>query len=132
MNTTSARPSSGGLRPGLAFVLTAGVIGLCLAASALPSPLYKLYAIKWHLETSTVTLIYATYCFGVLFSLLVFGRVSDSWGRRPVIALGLAGLLISMVVFISASGGAWLFVARAIQGLATGIAISAAGAALLE
>ncbi|WP_460358349.1 MFS transporter [Actinoallomurus acanthiterrae] len=120
------------LPPGLAFALTAGVIGVCLAASAMPSPLYKLYAVKWHLEASTVTLIYATYCFGVLTTLLTFGRVSDSWGRRPVIAMGLIGLLVSMVVFMSASDVAWLFVARAIQGLATGIAISAAGAALLE
>ncbi|MGI8329589.1 MFS transporter [Actinomadura scrupuli] len=131
-NETFATPSARRLRPGLAFALTAGVIGLCLAASAMPSPLYKLYAINWHLQTSTVTLIYATYCFGVLASLLAFGRVSDTWGRRPVIVVGLLGLLASMVVFMSASGAAWLFAARAVQGLATGIAISAAGAALLE
>ncbi|WP_433430454.1 MFS transporter [Nonomuraea sp. CA-141351] len=130
-NETSAAPSAR-RASGLAFALTAGVIGLCLAASAMPSPLYKLYAATWHLQTSTVTLIYATYCFGVLVSLLVFGRVSDSWGRRPVILLGLLGLLASMVIFMVAGGEAWLFAARAVQGLATGIAISAAGAALLE
>jgi len=37
-----------------------------------------------------------------------------------------------MVSFMFASGAGWLFAARALQGLATGIAISAAGAALLE
>lgn len=131
-NDISAAPHARRLGPGLAFALTAGVIGLCLAASALPSPLYKLYAAQWQLPASTMTLIYATYCFGVLASLLVFGRVSDTWGRRPVIMVGLAGLLASMVVFMFAADAAWLFAARAVQGLATGIAISAAGAALLE
>lgn len=120
------------MSPGPAFALAAGVIGLCLAASAMPSPLYKLYAIKWHLETPTVTLIYATYCFGVLAALLLFGRVSDIWGRRPVIGVGLVGMLVSMIVFMNASGVTWLYVARGIQGVSTGIAISAAGAALLE
>ncbi|WP_432933897.1 MFS transporter [Microbispora sp. CA-135349] len=131
-NDTSAAPPARRLGPRPAFALTAGVIGLCLAASALPSPLYRLYAAQWHLQTSTVTLIYATYCFGVLVSLLAFGRVSDTWGRRPVISAGLAGLLVSMAVFMCAPGAGWLFAARAVQGLATGIAISASGAALLE
>ncbi|MEV6770068.1 MFS transporter [Nocardia sp. NPDC051030] len=116
----------------LAFTLAAAVIGLCLAASAMPSPLYKLYAANWHLDTSTVTLIYAIYCFGVLATLLLFGRVSDAVGRRPVIAAGLTGLLLSMLIFINATNVTWLFIARAVQGLSTGIAISAAGAALLE
>ncbi|MFB9623560.1 MFS transporter [Nonomuraea helvata] len=132
MNNVTTAASHVRRRPGLAFALTAAVIGLSLGASAMPSPLYKLYAATWHLQTSTVTLIYATYCFGVLASLLIFGRVSDSWGRRPVILLGLLGLLASMVVFMVAGGAPWLFAARAVQGVATGIAISAAGAALLE
>ncbi|MFD6158258.1 MFS transporter [Nocardia sp. NPDC060256] len=120
------------LRHETAFGLAAAVIGLCLAASAMPSPLYKLYAATWQLDTSTVTLIYATYCFGVLTTLLVVGRISDSVGRRPVIAAGLAGLLASMVLYGCASDVIWLFLARAVQGLSTGVAISAAGAALLE
>ncbi|WP_202638104.1 MFS transporter [Bailinhaonella thermotolerans] len=114
------------------FALAAAVVGLCLAASALPSPMYGVYAARWHIPASTVTLIYAAYCFGVLAALLLLGRVSDSWGRRPVIAAGLAGLLVAMVMFMYASGVAWLFAARAVQGVATGVAISAAGAALLE
>ncbi|MEU5866534.1 MFS transporter [Nonomuraea sp. NPDC047529] len=112
--------------------IKAGVIGLCLAASATPSPLYKLYASAWAIPTPTLTLIYAAYCLGVLVALLLFGRISDSWGRRPVILAGLAGLLVSLGLFLAASGVGWLFVARGLQGVATGVAISAAGAALLD
>ncbi|MEW9554124.1 MFS transporter [Nonomuraea sp. NPDC050783] len=112
--------------------IKAGVIGLCLAASATPSPLYKLYAAAWAIPTSTLSLIYATYCLGVLAALLLFGRISDSWGRRPAILTGLAGLLVSLGMFLVASGVGWLFLARGLQGVATGVAISAAGAALLD
>jgi MFS family permease len=40
--------------------------------------------------------------------------------------------MASSVLFIVADGTAWLFVARAVQGLATGAALSAASAALLD
>lgn len=112
--------------------IKAGGIGLCLAASATPSPLYKLYASAWAIPTSTLTLVYAAYCLGVLAALLLFGRISDSWGRRPAILAGLAGLLVSLGMFLTASGVGRLFVARGLQGVATGVAISAAGAALLD
>ena len=116
----------------VAYALAAGVIGLGLFASVTPSPLYHLYATEWHFGPLTVTLIYATYAFGVLTALLLAGRVSDDVGRRPVLLLALATLALSSVVFILASSAAWLFAARGIPGLATGAAISAACAALLD
>src|SRR5580658_3368495 len=65
-----------------AYVLAAAVIGLCLFGSVVPSPLYALYAAAWHFSSLTVTLVYATYAFGVLAALLLAGRVSDQIGRR--------------------------------------------------
>ncbi len=38
----------------------------------------------WHFSPVTLTLIYATYAFGVLGALLLAGGVSDDVGRRPV------------------------------------------------
>ena len=52
-------------------------------------------------------------------TLLVFGRVSDRFGRRPVIVAGMAAGAIGLLVFAAAQGTAWLFVARALQGLAS-------------
>jgi predicted MFS family arabinose efflux permease len=115
-----------------AYALAAAVIGLGLFASVTPSPLYHLYATRWDFGPLTLTLIYATYAFGVLASLLLAGRVSDDVGRRPVLLVSLAALALSSVTFIAASSPAWLFAARGIQGLATGAAISAASAALLD
>jgi MFS family permease len=68
----------------------------------------------------------------VLTTLLLAGRVSDDVGRRPVLLVSLGVLMASTVLFIFASSAAWLFVARGLQGLATGAALSAASAALLD
>jgi MFS family permease len=116
----------------VAYRLVAGVIGLGLFASLTPSPLYRTYSVLWHFSPLTLTLIYATYAFGVLAALLLAGGVSDQVGRRPVLLVALGGLAASTVVFLLADSAAWLFVARGLQGLATGAALSAASAALLD
>ncbi len=115
-----------------AYRLAAAVIGLGLFASLTPSPLYRSYSVLWHFSPLTLTLIYATYAFGVLTTLLVAGRLSDEVGRRPVLLASLAALMGSTVLFMLADSAAWLFVARGLQGLATGAALSAASAALLD
>ncbi|HEY3955252.1 MAG TPA: MFS transporter [Streptosporangiaceae bacterium] len=114
------------------YTLAAAVIFLCLFGSVVPSPLYGLYAAAWHFSALTVTLIYATYAFGVLAALLLAGRVSDQVGRRPVLLGSLGALMVCWLLFIAAQSTAWLFVARGLQGLATGTALSAASAALLD
>jgi MFS family permease len=115
-----------------AYALAASVIGVGLFASLTPSPLYRTYSVLWHFSPLTLTLIYATYAFGVLVSLLLAGGVSDDVGRRPVLLVALGGLMAATVLFLLADSAAWLFVARGIQGLATGAALSAASAALLD
>src|SRR6266849_7235456 len=115
-----------------AYALAASVIGVGLFASLTPSPLYRTYSVLWHFSPLTLTLIYATYPFGVLLSLLLAGGVSDDVGRRPVLLVALGALMASSVLFMVAGSAAWLFVARGLQGLATGAALSAASAALLD
>ncbi len=68
-----------------AYRLAGGVIGLGLFASITPTPLYGTYSVLWHFSPLTLTLIYATYAFGVLATLLLAGGVSDEVGRRPVL-----------------------------------------------
>src|SRR5262249_56332021 len=82
------------------YGLAAGVIGLGLFASLTPSPLYRTYSVLWHFSPLTLTLIYATYAFGVLATLLVAGAVSDDIGRRPMLLVALAGLMGSTALFL--------------------------------
>jgi MFS family permease len=120
------------LSPRAAYALVAAVIGLALFASGTPAPLYATYRELWGFSPLVLTLIYATYAFGVLASLLLAGRVSDEAGRRPVLIVALTALMGSTVLFAVADSVAWLFAARAVQGVATGLALGAAGAALLD
>src|SRR6185436_7126501 len=120
------------LSPAAAYVLVASVIGLALFASGTPSPLYTTYRELWGFSPLVLTLVYATYAFGVLASLLLAGRISDEVGRRPVLIVSLSTLMAATILFALADSVAWLFAARAVQGLATGLALGAAGAALLD
>ncbi len=95
-----------------AYRLAGGVIGLGLFASVTPTPLYGTYSVLWHFSPLTLTLIYATYAFGVLATLLLAGGVSDEVGRRPVLLVALAGLMGASLLYLFADSAAWLFAAR--------------------
>jgi MFS family permease len=120
------------LSPRLAFLLVAAIIGLALFASGTPSPLYGTYRELWGFSPVVLTLVYATYAFGVLAALVLAGRISDEAGRRPVLIVALATLMGATVLFMVADSVVWLFVARGVQGVATGLALGAASAALLD
>ena len=120
------------LSPVAAFAVPASIVALALYASATPSPLYAVYQQRWHFSTPMLTVIYATYPAGVLVALVLMGTLSDQLGRRPVLRWSLVGLLIAMGLFVFADSVAWLLAARAVQGLATGAALGAAGAALID
>ncbi|RMQ43270.1 Mutlidrug resistance protein [Pseudomonas cichorii] len=106
---------------------------LCFfAGSSAPTPLYHLYQDAWGFSSGMLTLIFAVYAFSLLLALLVMGSLSDYLGRRPVIFSALLLQIFSMMLFILASDVTWLLLARMLQGLATGIAASALGAALLD
>jgi MFS family permease len=116
----------------LAYALSATIIGAALFASGTPSPLYQTYAGMWGFSSVVLTLVYATYALCVLVALLLAGRASDVSGRRPVLAIALSALLASTVLYMVAESVAWLFAARAVQGLATGLALGTASAGLLD
>src|SRR3954449_12024301 len=132
--TTTSIPTAARrtLPPAVAYALAGAIIGLALFASGTPSPIYGTYRELWGFSPLVLTLVYATYAFGVLAALLLAGRVSDDVGRRPVLLAGLAVVMGATVLFMLADSVAWLFVARGIQGLATGLALGAASAALLD
>lgn len=114
------------------LTLLGAVLLTFLAASSAPTPLYASYQQAWGFSTFWLTWVFAVYAFALLVALLVGGRLSDHLGRRPVI---LAALLLeagAMLLFHQAHGLVDLVLARALQGLATGIATSALGAALLD
>jgi MFS family permease len=132
LSVAPAPPRRRTLSPPLAYALVAGVVGLALFASITPSPLYGTYRELWDFSPLVLTLVYGTYAFGVLVTLILAGRISDEVGRRPVLLVALGTLMLTTVLFMSAGSVGWLFAARAVQGLATGLALGAASAAMLD
>ena len=117
-------------RPAL-YLLASLVVSL-LAASAAPTPLYAIYQRMWGFTPITITIVFGVYAVAVLVALLTLGRLSDSIGRRPVLLAALAVQILSMVAYATAGGVGELMGARIIQGLATGAALGAIGAGMLD
>jgi len=108
------------------------VLFALLFAAGAPSPLYVVYESRWDFSAIVLTAVFAVYALALLVALLVTGRLSDYLGRRPVLAAGLVFQVAAMVAFLLAEGVAMLFVARTLQGVATGIATAALSAWLLD
>jgi predicted MFS family arabinose efflux permease len=120
------------LSPTVAFGLLTSILVMLLASSSAPTPLYATYQAHWGFSAITITVIFGVYAVAVLLSLLVFGALSDHVGRRPVLITALVVQAGVMLVFAFAGGVAVLLVARVLQGLATGAALGAIGAGLVD
>ena len=103
-----------------------------IAGANLASPLYHVYAARFGFSPLVLTAIFSTYAIVLVPALVLFGRLSDRFGRRPVLASGLGTACIGLILFASAQGEAWLFGARAVQGLAVAMVSGPATAALVE
>ncbi|MDE3134251.1 MAG: MFS transporter [Acidobacteriota bacterium] len=125
----SARPRLG---QRAAFGLLASAALTLLASSSVPTPLYATYQAKWGFSDLTVTVIFGVYAGAVLASLLVFGSLSDHVGRRPLLLAGLGMQVPAMLLFAFAGDLDVLLAARVLQGLATGAALGAIGAGLVD
>ncbi|HEV7726222.1 MAG TPA: MFS transporter [Modestobacter sp.] len=114
------------------FWSVALLLMLVLAASGVPSPLYRVYQAEFGFSSGVLTLIFGVYAFALLLALLIVGELSDHIGRRPVLAGALVVQAAAMVLFLVADGVGWLIAARIVQGLGTGALTGAMGAALLD
>ena len=112
--------------------VAASDLAVMFMGSTLVTPLYILYQRAFGFSDTILTMIYAAYVVGNLGALFLLGRVSDQIGRRRTVlpAIALAGL--ATVMFLFAKATAWLFVGRALSGLAIGLASGAATAWIAE
>jgi predicted MFS family arabinose efflux permease len=120
------------LSPKIAFGLLTSILLMLLASSSAPTPLYATYQAEWGFSAITITVIFGVYAVAVLVSLLVFGSLSDHVGRRPVLIGALAMQAVVMAVFAFAGDVDVLLAARVFQGIATGVAVGAIGAGLVD
>jgi MFS family permease len=116
----------------VAFAAIAAIFVTFSAASAAPSPLYVVYQHLWGFSATTLTLIFAVYVAGLIGALLSLGALSDHIGRRPVLAAAIALEAVALIFFLAAGDVEVLLLARLLQGVATGAAMTTVGAALVD
>jgi MFS family permease len=79
-------------------------------------PLLPFYALRLHASPETVGQLIASFSIAQLLAAPVWGRVSDRYGRRPALLIGLSASAIAYVVF-SFADSVWLLLAsRLVQG----------------
>jgi MFS family permease len=107
------------IRDRAAFVRLTGVLFLMYLATGLWSPLVAVYTRSLGAETGQIGLVLATFQITNLASQYGWGRFSDRLGRRkPLLLIGTAGMALAYIGIASAGQYGWLFVARALEGVA--------------
>lgn len=108
----------------LVVVLLALLLGLQAVTTDLYLP--ALPAIRASMGEIQLTLTALLLAFGV--SQLVWGPLSDRYGRRPILLWGMSAYVLASLACVVAPGIDWLIAARAVQGIAMGAAVMAARA----
>jgi MFS family permease len=116
----------------VAFWVTVAMMVLFMYAAAAPTPLYRVYQERWGFSAATLTAVFAIYVLFLVVTLLTFGSLSDHIGRRPLLMAGIVLNVVASVLFLAANGVGLLFAARALQGIAVGVALNTLGAVLMD
>ncbi|WP_029263997.1 MULTISPECIES: MFS transporter [unclassified Microbacterium] len=114
------------------FVLAIVAQILMMVGASAPSPFYPVLAQDIGFEAIVISAVFAVYAVALLLTLLTAGSLSDHVGRRPVVIAGFLLLAGSMFLFWHADAVAMLFLARILQGVASGLLISALSATVLD
>jgi MFS family permease len=99
----------------LIFVCFVDAIGFMIIL-----PLLPFYATRLHATPETVGRLIASFSIAQLLSAPVWGRVSDRYGRRPALLIGLSASAVAYAVFGMADAVWLLFASRIVQGAGGG------------
>lgn len=118
MTTTTGLPVRQG--PGFAetVALIAALMGLTALAIDTMLPALPAIGDSFGLtEANELQLVVFAYMVGFGIAQVVYGPLSDVWGRRPLVIAGLVILIVGAVVSAFATGFTGLLVARVLQGV---------------
>jgi MFS transporter, DHA1 family, multidrug resistance protein len=116
------------MSPGMVVLLLALLLGLQAVTTDLYLPALPMLTASFKATTAQaqLTLTALLLAFGV--SQLFWGPLSDRFGRRPILLVGMSMFLVSSVACTLAANMAMLIAFRAVQGAAMGAAVMCARA----
>jgi MFS family permease len=94
-------------------------------------PILPIYAKRFHISSFRAALLVAAFSAASFVFSPVWGRVSDRFGRKPVLLVSLAGTAVGSLLTGVATGFALLLVGRIVDG-ASGASVSVAQAAAAD
>lgn len=83
-------------------------------------PLLPLYAAAYGATAFQIGLLGATYPIFQFIGAPILGRLSDRYGRKPILMISQIGTLVGFLILGFAPSLLWLFVSRAVDGLSGG------------
>jgi MFS transporter, DHA1 family, tetracycline resistance protein len=93
------------------------VVFIDLLGFSLILPLLPFYAKEYNASDSQVGLLVASYAAAQLFGAPVLGRLSDQYGRRPVLLVSIAGNVVGYILLGLAQSIPMLFFSRMLAGI---------------
>ena len=120
--------------PGTGWTLAATtyVFAVVMIGTTLPTPLYPRYQVEFGFGSTQTTLLFSIYAGAVIAALVFFGRLSEAWGRKPLLAVGVIVSLVSAVLFMFGDHLGLLYMGRVMSGIAAGIFTATGTVAVLE
>lgn len=83
-------------------------------------PILYSYSRKFGLTDFENGMLFSVFSIFQFISTPLIGRLSDAYGRKPLLLLSLFGTAISFFTMAFAQNAAWLFIARALDGITAG------------
>jgi len=83
-------------------------------------PILYSYSQKYGLSDFQNGLLFATFSVCQFISTPIIGRMSDKYGRKPLLLLSISGTAVSFILMAFAPNAIFLFIARALDGITAG------------
>ena len=109
----------------LSFFTAVSSLIVTFAVASFAIPMMAIWTDSHHLSTANIANTVLSYFVGCMVALLLFSRLSNFLGRKPVVSLSLLLSITASLLFAYSTVANELYVARFLQGLACGLASSA-------
>lgn len=112
-------------RRGFSFFVAAFCLITCFVTAATAIPMMAYWVNELQLSSSEVAMSVVSYFAGCVLTLILFARLSNFLGRKPVVIAALAFGAIACYLFSVGQSPSDLYIGRFLQGLSCGLATSA-------